>query len=428
MFSLALTLTLLQAAPLSRAERAIAAHVQANGQSAVALLERVVNINSGTLNLPGVRRVGEVFKAEFDRLGFSTRWVDGAPFGRAGHLIAERRGRGPRLLLIGHLDTVFEQSSPFQRMTWIDSTRAKGPGIVDMKGGDVIIVKALEALGAAGLLDDLDLTVIFTGDEEDPGDPVSLARASLLELARRADMAIGFENGSGDPHKAVIARRGFTGWTLTVTGKPAHSSQIFRPENGSGAIFEAARILDAFHQRLAGQPFLTFNPGLALGGTQVAVDTTGLHGTAMGKTNIVAERMVVKGDLRILSADQLESTKRTMREIVAANQPQTSARIDFEDGYPPLPPAPGNGTLLEIYDQASRDLGFGPVTATDPMRAGAADVSFTAGLVPMAIDGIGAAGANDHTADETADLAVFPTLITRAAIFLHRLGQTKPRA
>jgi len=411
---------------LTRAERALVSHVDAHRREAVQLLERIVNLNSGTLNLAGVRQVGDVLRAEFDALGFRTRWVDGAPFKRAGHLIAEHPGRGPRILLIGHLDTVFEPDSPFQKVQWIDSVTARGPGIIDMKGGDVIIVQALKALAAGGLLKDLHLTVIMTGDEEDPGEPVALARAALIDLARRHDVAIGFENGSGDPHKAVVARRGFTSWTLEVRGKPAHSSQIFRPDVGSGAIFETARILEAFYQRLAGQAFLTFNPGVALGGTEVSLDSTGVRGAAFGKSNIVAERMMVTGDLRILSPAQLAETKRAMETIVTATRPNSHATIRFDDGYPPLPPTEGNERLLALTDRISREIGFGPVTGTDPMRAGAADVSFTAGIVPMAIDGIGAAGTNDHTSSETADLAVLPALIKRAAILLHRLGQSAP--
>ena len=204
---------------LTKAERVLVSHVDAHRREAIQLLERIVNLNSGTLNLTGVRQVGDVLRAEFDQLGFKTQWIDGTPFKRAGHLVAEQVGRGPRILLIGHLDTVFEPESPFQKFQWIDSVSAKGPGIIDMKGGNVIIVQALKALAAAGLLKDLNLTVIMTGDEEDPGEPVSLARTALIDLARRHDIAIGFENGSGDPHKAVVARRGFTSWTLEVTAK-----------------------------------------------------------------------------------------------------------------------------------------------------------------------------------------------------------------
>lgn len=423
----ALALVLAQPADsLSRAERALIRHVDADTGAAFALLERVVNINSGTLNLAGVRQVGDVFRAEFDALGFKTTWEDGAAFGRAGHLIAEHPGKGTRILLIGHLDTVFEPDSPFQRFERLDAGTARGPGIVDMKGGDVIIVQALKALKAARLLDDLHVTVIMTGDEEDSGDPMAVSRRSLLELARRHDVAIGFENGSGDPHKAVVARRGYTAWTLTTTSAAAHSSQIFTPAVGSGAIFETARILAAFHQRLAGQPFLTFNPGIALGGTDVTVDPTGVRGTAFGKSNVVAARMVTSGDLRILSPEQLAATKETMRRIVAETGPHATATITFEDGYPPLPPSPGNQRLLALYDGISRAIGFGPVTGTDPMRAGAADISFTSGLVSMAMDGIGGAGRDDHSDRETADLSVFPALIKRAAILFHRLGRMQP--
>src|SRR5580765_6099984 len=116
------------------AERDIVAYVDAHNAEALALLERVVNINSGTQNFAGVREVGEIFLTSFDRLGFKTRWVDGAPFQRAGHLIAEHRGSGPKLLLVGHLDTVFERDSPFQRFRRIDEKTAAGPGIIDMKG------------------------------------------------------------------------------------------------------------------------------------------------------------------------------------------------------------------------------------------------------------------------------------------------------
>jgi glutamate carboxypeptidase len=407
---------------VTTAERAIVRWVDDHKTEAESLLEKLVNQNSGTLNLAGVRAVGAMLREEFDALGFETSWVDGTPFRRAGHLVARHRGPGPRLLLIGHLDTVFEPGHPFQRFERVDSTTARGPGIIDMKGGDVIIVSALKALKAAGLLDRLNLTVVMTGDEEQPGEPRSLAREALIKEANGAAAAIGFEDGSGDPRKAVVARRGFTGWTLTVTGKPAHSSQIFREDIGPGAVFETARILDGFRRRLAGQRYLTFNPGLALGGTSVKLDSAGVEGTAAGKTNVVAERMTTTGDLRTISAGQREAAKRTMRAIVAGSLPHTSATIEFVDGYPPLAPSPGNQRLLAIYDRVSRDLGFGPVTGTDPMRAGAADVSFTAGLVPMVIDGIGLAGNDDHTANETADLAALPRLIKRAALLIRRLG------
>ena len=409
-------------ASLDSTERAIAGAVDARSSDALALLERIVNINSGTMNFAGVREVGAVLRAELDALGFTTRWVDGAPFGRAGHLVAERSGTGPRLLLIGHLDTVFEPSSPFQRFERLSDTSARGPGIIDMKGGDVIIVQALAALKEAGALDQMTIVIVMDGDEEHPGEPLAVARRTLTDASKDAAAAIGFEDGDGDPRTANIARRGASSWTLRSTGTPAHSSQIFRDDVGPGAIFETARVLDGFRARLAGQPYLTFNPGVALGGTAVALDAPHNQGSASGKTNVVAKAMVVQGDLRTLSPEQLASAKAVMREIVARPLPHTTSEIEFDDGYPPMAPTAGNRRLLALYDVVSRDLGLGPVTAADPLKAGAADVSFVAGLVPMALDGIGLAGQDDHTDRETADLRMLPALTKRAAVLLYRLS------
>jgi glutamate carboxypeptidase len=403
-------------------EQAVVTAVDAANPQALALLERVVNINSGSMNFAGVRAVGEVFRGELDALGFTTRWIDGAPFNRAGHLVGERRGSGRRVLLIGHLDTVFEPDSPFQRFQRIDERTARGPGIIDMKGGDVVMIHALKALHAVKALDRLHVTVVMTGDEELTGEPLSAARAALIDAAKQAEVAIGFEDGPGDPRTAVIARRGTTGWQLRVKAKAAHSSQVFREDIGAGAIYEAARILTGFRETLAAEPHLTFNPGVMLGGTSVDLDTALARGTAAGKENVIAEQAVVMGDLRALTPDQFERAKERMLKIAAASLPHSHATLTFEDGYPPLAPTAGNERLLALYDQASRDVGAGPVTAVDPDRAGAADVSFAAGHVKRILDGIGLMGHGDHTPEETADLSTLPSQTKRAALLLYRLG------
>jgi len=408
-------------AALSATERQIVAEVDARSDEAIALLERLVDINSGTMNLEGVREVGRQLRAEFDALGFETEFVDGAAFHRAGHLIARRGDRGPHLLLIGHLDTVFEPASPFQTFER-DGDRAAGPGVVDMKGGDVVILHALQALDAVGALDALTITVVMTGDEERSGDPLELSKAAIVEAAEDADIALAFENGDSNPATAVVARRGSTGWRLDVTGRPAHSSQLFQPEVGAGAIYEVSRILDGFYDRLAGEPLLTFNPGVILAGTDVAYDPARAGGDAFGKSNVVAGHAVVTGDLRTITIEQLESARATMRSIVAEPLPGTSAEITFDDGYPPLAPSEGNRRLLAMFDEVSRDLGFGPVTAVDPRNAGAADVAFTTGLVEMAIDGLGPGGGNDHTVDEWIDLPTLALQTKRAAVLMLRLA------
>jgi glutamate carboxypeptidase len=416
----------MQTGNLTSDERALTAFVEAHNGESLALLERVVNINSGTQNFDGVREVGRVFAAELDRLGFQTRWVDGAAFKRAGHLVAEHRRTGPRILLIGHLDTVFEKDSPFQKFERVDDRTARGPGIIDMKGGDVVMIGALKALQAVGTLESMNVVVVVTGDEEDSGDPLSAAREALVTAAKGAEVVIGFEDGPGDPRLAVTARRGTIGWQVRAHGTPAHSSQIFRDDIGYGAVYELARILNAFRERMAGEAHLTFNPGVILGGTSIDFDSVQLRGSAFGKTNVVAEHAVVAGDLRALSREQFDKARKTMTEIVAASLPHTSATITFDDGYPPMAPAEGNARLLAMYDQASRDLGFGSVTAVSPDRAGAADVSFVASEVGAIIDGVGLMGHDDHTANETADLSTLPSQTQRMAILLWRLAKNGP--
>jgi glutamate carboxypeptidase len=413
------------ATALSDQERAIVQHVETHSAEGVALLERAVNINSGTLNFTGVREVGRLFSAEFEKLGFKTAWIDGTAFKRAGHLVAEHQASGPRVLLIGHLDTVFETHSPFQRFERIGEGEAKGPGVLDMKGGDVIMIQALKALASVGALKSLNVTVVMTGDEESAGEPQSAAREALVAAAHGARVALGFEDGDGKPGHAVTGRRGTSSWTLKVKGTPAHSSQIFREDIGFGAVFEAARILNAFRETLASQEHLTFNPGLVLGGTQMDYDAPQSRGAAFGKENVIAEHAIVSGDLRALSKEQFENAQNAMKKIVAASLAHTTAEMTFEEGYPPLTPTEGNRQLLRMYDEASRDLGLGPVTEVNPDRAGAADVSFVAGEVPMILDGIGMRGDGGHTVNEIADLTMFPAQIKRTALLLYRLGRAR---
>ena len=406
---------------LSTTERNIASAVDTHNAQALALLEQLVDINSGTTNFAGVRHVADILAAQFDSLGFTTQWVDGSSFHRAGHLMAVHKGPGPKLLIIGHLDTVFDLDNPFQKFERLDDSTARGPGVIDMKGGDIIALYALRALKDAGVLDSMNIVVVYDGDEEDAGAPLADARRTLVDAAKGASAALGFEDGAGDPRTAVIARRGDIGWLLTTTGRPAHSSQIFTSDIGAGAVYEASRILDQFYQRLSKEQYLTFNPGVVVGGTTITLDSTESVGTAAGKSNVGAQRAQVAGDIRTLSPEQLAHAKRVMRDIATHNLPHTTAALTFDDGYPPMAPTAGNKRLLAMYDRASRDLGFGPVVAVDPSRAGAADVSFVASDVPMAIDALGLSGHDDHTAKETADLRMLPVQTKRAALLMYRL-------
>ena len=408
---------------LTRTEKKIAGTVSQNAPEAIAFLEKVVNINSGTLNLKGVRQVGEVFGTAFEDIGFQTRWVAmPGEMNRAGHLFAETKGNtGKRLLLIGHLDTVFEEDSPFQEFERVNDTLAHAPGGNDMKGGDVIVLYALKALHAQGLLEDAQIIVAFTGDEESTGKPLEVSRRDLIEAAQRSDIALGFETSTGFD-KATVARRGASGWEVNVTGKRAHSSGVFNERIGAGAIFELSRILNEFYEEVKGPEYLTFNPGILMGGTFVEYDEKSGKAQVFGKSNVVSQTASVKGGLRFISEAQKDSARAKMREIVRRNLPHTSAEVTFTDAYPAMGPKPENTELLATLSRVSQDLGQGEVTAYDPGRRGAADVSFVAEYVAC-LDGLGSMGSGAHTPQETVNLKTLEALTQRTAILIYRLLQ-----
>ncbi|MFQ3235930.1 MAG: glutamate carboxypeptidase [Paraglaciecola sp.] len=416
-------------ASLSSVEQQLVARINEQLPQAQALLTTAVNINSGTMNFKGVRLVGTLFQQQFSQLGFKTKWLPGDKFGRAGHLQASFEGKdsanAPKILLIGHLDTVFSKNDPLQRATQVDDQHIAGPGITDMKGGDVIIIAILQALKYQGLLERFNLQVVMTGDEELSGKPLALSKKAIIDGGIWADIALGFEDGDGDVRTAVASRRGSVHWSLEVTGKPAHSSQIFSEQNGYGAIFETARILNGFRLELMDEKLLTFNPGLLAGGSKVENDKINSTVTAYGKDNIIAQTSRVTGDIRAISPQQLARSQSKMQEIAAKNLLHTSAVLTFDRGYPPMAQSQGNLALLAKYSQVSVDLGFGPVLAVDPLRAGAADISFAAAHVNMALDGLGLMGSGGHTKDEVADMTSFGQNMQKSALLLYRLS-TQP--
>jgi glutamate carboxypeptidase len=425
---MALVLSALAAAPaasssLDPTERRVVDAAGAGNDAALALLERLVNVNSGTMNHEGVRAVGRILGGELEALGFRTHWVDmPAGMDRAGHLFAERQGsRGKRVLLIGHLDTVFEADSPFQTFRR-EGNVAMGPGTEDMKGGDVVILAALKALQAAGALDGATIVVAMMGDEENAGLPLSISRRELIEAARNSDAALEFEGLARDGGRdaATLARRSVTDWTLQVSGKTAHSSGIFGHDVGYGAVFEMARILEGFRRELAGEAHLTLNPALALGGTHVSHDAPHDRGAADGKTNVIAPVAVASGDVRTLSNEQFQEARRRMEAIVARHLPETSAGLTFKEGYPAMSPTPGNRALLGRLNEVCRALGVPEMMALDPDLRGAGDSSFVAPVVPT-LAGLGVHGSGGHTPEERIDLDTLPLQTKRAALLVYRL-------
>ncbi|WP_282948715.1 MULTISPECIES: M20/M25/M40 family metallo-hydrolase [unclassified Sphingopyxis] len=414
-------------AKLSPAEAKLAKTVEAEQGRSLALLEKLVNQNSGSQNLEGVKKVGAMMRAELEPLGFKVEWKDMRDTGRAGHLIATHVGKpgAKRLLLIAHLDTVFEPDSPFQSFTR-KGDMGEGPGAGDDKGGMVVVVAALRAMQAADTLKGANIEFHMTGDEEDSGSPIEKARADLVAAGKRADVALDFEGLVRDngADMGSVARRSSDSWTVTTTGKASHSSGIFSAAAGDGAIYELTRILHRFRTELP-EPNLTFNVGLIAGGQQADLDAGGIRASVSGKTNIIAGTAVARGDLRALSPEQIERVKAKMTAIVADHAPGTDAKISFDPGgYPPMAPTGGNKALLAKLNGVNRDLGLAEMAPLDPLKRGAGDISFVAADVD-GLAGLGPYSTGDHAPGEAVDIPSISRQATRAAILMSRLSAEK---
>jgi glutamate carboxypeptidase len=416
-------------AALSPQEKAMAASVEADYEPTIALLERLVNQNSGSMHVEGVKKVADMVRPELEALGFAVTWRPMDVAKRAGHIVATHKGRAgtTRMLLIGHLDTVFEADSPFQTFKR-EGDKASGPGAADDKGGVVVMLTALKAMKAAGTLKDANIEIVLTGDEEDVGEPKEVARADLIVAGKRADVALDFEGLSTQDGKDMgsIARRSSNSWTLTATGKSGHSSGIFSAAAGDGAIYELARIVATFRKELP-EPNLTFNVGLIGGGQSAEVDKDGVRIAVTGKTNIIAPIAVAKGDFRTLSQDQTDRVIAKMKAIVGSGHlTGTSAAIEFDQGYPAMAPTPGNRALLGKLNGVNADLGLAIMPELDPLKRGAGDIAFVAndtdGLV-----GLGVTSSGDHSPAEVADLSSIKRQGKRAAILMSRLAREKAK-
>ncbi|HEX4309737.1 MAG TPA: M20/M25/M40 family metallo-hydrolase [Acidobacteriaceae bacterium] len=421
------------ASPLSPAEKTMVAYIDAHEQESNALLQKLVEINSGTHNLDGVRAVGKIMTEQLTGLGFDVKWIPMDEVGRAGVLMAEHQcpagaGKcGKRMLLIGHMDTVFEKTSPFQTWT-LDGHIATGPGTNDMKGGLVDMLYALKALQAAGLLKNAEINVVLSGDEEAHGEPAAISRRDMIAAAHHSDVALEFE---GTPRingvfYGSVSRRSSITWHLKTTGETGHSSGIFSESKGYGAIYELARILDAFRNQLP-EAYLTYNVGMVVGGSTATVDAAGDNGAATGKDNVIAPSAYASGDIRTISNEQTDRVEKKMEAIVAQHLAKTGASITFGEGYPAMASTEQSRALLKMLNGANASLGFGQMPELDPMKRGAGDISFVAGIIP-GLAGVGATGEGAHAPGETIDLSAQPINTKRDAVLMGRLTQVSARA
>jgi len=411
----------LYAQSLSIEERHIVQAIQKQQPEQLLLLEKLVNINSGTENLEGVYAVGKQLEAEFQSLGFTTRWEEEPPaLHRAGTLIATHPGaRGKRILLLGHLDTVFPQESAFQHFQRHHDL-ATGPGVVDDKGGDVVLLYALKGLKAAHALEEADITVALMGDEENSGKPTSLSRKSLRAAAQNKDAALGFELAN-TLDTATIARRGIAQWTLKTEGIEAHSSEILTPSVGAGAVFELSRILQGMYSILVKNPSVSINASVIWGGTLFKNDKKDFSGWSSGASNVVPKIAIAKGDLRFLTLKEKAVTEKYLQTITQQHLAHTTASLFFKEGIPSMPPTFQNKALLRQYSDISIALGYGAVHEQDPLLRGAADISYVASRIPANLDGLGPLGTNTHSARETVNIPSLTTQTEKAALLIYRL-------
>lgn len=386
------------------------------------LLKNSVNINSGTFNVAGVKAVGQLYSKELEKLGFTIEWINMPDsIKRAGHLVATRKGnKGKKMMLLGHLDTVFEPDMPANPFTVLNDSTITGQGINDMKGGDVIIIAAMKAMHELNLLNNATITIYMTGDEENAGEPRSITRGDFIERAKQHDVVLAFEGAAGF-NTIATARRGASSWELTVEGKQGHSSGVFGTA-GYGSIYEAARIVNSFRETLSKEPYLTFNPGIFIGGSEVSANFEQQRGEASGKTNIISPKTFVNGDLRFLTEEQKNNARNAMRKIVSASLPGTKATIHFQDGIPSMAPTKGNEALANILSKTSEDMGLGKVVPGNPGSRGAGDISYVAAYADC-LDGLGASGKGAHAPGETLNSKEFPILMKRATVFIYRLTQ-----
>ncbi|TMU96426.1 M20 family metallopeptidase [Brucella haematophila] len=406
--------------PADIEQKNIATYIQRHKTEQLKLLEKLVNINSGTSNAEGVRQVGNLLKPEFEALGFDAQWHD-LPAGlkHAGTLVARHTGKSTtRILVIGHLDTVFPPASAFQRFTLsADGNQASGPGVIDDKGGLVTILYAMKALKNAGALNYANITIVLTGDEELAERPTSISRKTLIDAAKESDIAMGFEFALA-PDEVVVARRGLSEWVLTATGKAAHSSQLFQPNVGFGAVYEIARVIDAFRVELKNTPNVTMNAGLLLGGQQVTENAEQGIGNASGRKTIIPGNALAHGDLRFMNKDERDKVEASLQKITAHPLPGTQSKVKFEDIMPVMPATNANYALLLQYSAISQELGGPALKAVAPQDRGGADISYVMPYVKAGIDGLGPWGKGAHTENETLDVSSLPTATKRAALFI----------
>ena len=359
-------------------------HVVDRVPAYLADLETLVNIDCGSYTPEGVNRVADAVIGHLTWLGAAVERIgagaapDGRPLGDL--VIGRLAGNGPRLLLIGHMDTVFEPGTAAARPFRVDGGRALGPGVSDMKGGLLAGLTALAAAQAAGHRPSV--TFVANPDEE-IGSPFS--GPVIRDLATRHDAALVLEcaRANGD---IVSARKGIAEMVVTVHGRAAHAG--VEPEKGRSAILAASRLVESLHALNGRWPTVTCNVGVIAGGT---------------RPNVIAESCRLEVDLRAANTDEFGEAAATAAEIIAATSvPGTTAEQQVIASHPPMEKSAASVRLVELARSIGAELGF---EVRDALTGGASDANTTAAAGLPTLDGLGPIGGDDHAPPEWLDLA-----------------------
>jgi glutamate carboxypeptidase len=366
-------------------------------------LATLVNIDCGSYTPDGVNEVaGHVARALAD-LGAEVERHAHEPepgANRIGDVVIGRlAGEGPRVLLIGHMDTVFDPGTAAERPYRSEGTRAFGPGVTDMKAGLLAGLHAIGALRESGVRPSI--TFVANPDEE-IGSPFS--SGFIRELAPRHDAVLVLEcaRANGD---IVSARKGIADFHVTFTGRAAHAG--VEPEKGRSAILEAAHQVVALHALNGRWPTVTVNAGRIHGGT---------------RSNVVAERCEIHVDLRAAGVEAFDAAAAEVDRLVSAPMIDgVTATLRRSAGHPPMEKSAASARIVELAQTIAGELGF---ELHDAATGGASDANTTAALGVPTIDGLGPIGGDDHSADEWLDLDSVAPRTALLASLIDRIGET----
>ncbi|HZD79287.1 MAG TPA: M20 family metallopeptidase [Actinomycetota bacterium] len=372
-------------------------------------LREMVDIDSGSYTPEGVNRIADLCQARFEADGWSVRRIPHRPDeGQAqlGDLVVGRLdgSGGPRILMIGHTDTVFDPGTAADRPFTTHGERATGPGVSDMKSGLVLGFFAVEVLREVGFERFGSITYLCNPDEE-IGSPFS--RPHIEEAATDADAALVLESGR-ENGGIVSARKGVSDYRIEVVGRAAHAG--VEPHKGRSAVLEAAHKIVALHALNGRWSGVTVNAGIVHGGT---------------RTNVVAERCVVEVDLRSPAEASLREAEAAVEEIAATHTvPDVTVEVSAGKWHRPMERSEAVARLAKVAAEVGRELGL---ELHEASTGGASDANTTAGHGVPTLDGLGPVGGSAHAPQEWMDLrSVVPRMALLAGI-ISKLGSRPPR-